>query len=115
MIVLLLLYIASFAVSIGPLPHVMMSEIFPMRVRGPGMSAASISNWGFNFLVVFAFPVLLAGPGLAATFSLFAAICLGGVLFTLLRVPETTGLSLEAIEKHLQSGRPLVALGRDRP
>ena len=114
-IVLLLLYIASFAVSIGPLPHVMMSEIFPMRVRGPGMSAASISNWGFNFLVVFAFPVLLAGPGLAATFSLFAAICLGGVLFTLLRVPETTGLSLEAIEKHLQSGRPLVALGRDRP
>ena len=55
-IVLLLLYIASFAISIGPLPHVMMSEVFPLRVRGPGMSMASISNWGFNFVVVFAFP-----------------------------------------------------------
>ena len=60
-IVALLLYIASFAISIGPLPHVMMSEIFPLNVRGSGMSMASISNWGFNFLVVFAFPLMLAG------------------------------------------------------
>src|SRR5262245_481877 len=111
-IVMLLLYIASFAISVGPLPHVMMSEIFPLRVRGPGMSMASISNWGFNFVVVFAFPVMLAGPGLAFTFTLFAVICLGGIAFTLLRVPETTGYSLEAIEKHLQSGQPLVALRR---
>jgi MFS family permease len=109
-IVMLLLYIASFAISLGPLPHVMMSEIFPLRVRGPGMSMASISNWGFNFVVVFAFPLMLAGPGLAFTFTLFAAICLGGLYFTLARVPETTGLSLEAIERHLRSGRPLAAL-----
>jgi SP family galactose:H+ symporter-like MFS transporter len=111
-IVMLLLYIASFAISLGPLPHVMMSEIFPLHVRGPGMSMASISNWGFNFVVVFAFPLMLAGPGLAFTFTLFAVICLGGILFTLARVPETTGHSLEAIEKHLKSGRPLVALRR---
>ena len=110
-IAMLLLYIASFAISLGPLPHVMMSEIFPLRVRGPGMSMASISNWGFNFVVVFAFPLMLAGPGLAFTFTLFAVICLGGLSFTLLRVPETTGLSLEAIERHLQSGRPLATLG----
>jgi MFS transporter, SP family, galactose:H+ symporter len=111
-IVMLLLYIASFAISLGPLPHVMMSEIFPLHVRGPGMSMASISNWGFNFVVVFAFPLMLAGPGLAFTFTLFAVICLGGILFTLARVPETTGHSLEAIEMHLKSGRPLVALRR---
>jgi MFS transporter, SP family, galactose:H+ symporter len=110
-IVALLLYIASFAISIGPLPHVMMSEIFPLRVRAPGMSMASISNWGFNFIVVFAFPLLLAGIGLAATFTIFAIICIGGVVFTLTHVPETTGYSLEAIEAHLESGRPLVALG----
>ncbi|MBV8193584.1 MAG: sugar porter family MFS transporter, partial [Alphaproteobacteria bacterium] len=112
-IVMLLLYIASFAISVGPLPHVMMSEIFPLHVRGPGMSMASISNWGFNFVVVFAFPVMLAGPGLAFTFTVFAVICVGGIVFTLLRVPETTGHSLEAIEKHLNSGLPLVALGRE--
>jgi len=114
-IVALLLYIASFAISIGPLPHVMMSEIFPLNVRGPGMSMASISNWGFNFLVVFAFPLMLAGVGLAFTFTIFAIICIGGILFTLARVPETTGISLEAIEAHLKSGRPFVSLRRPAP
>ena len=109
-IVVLLFYIASFAISLGPLPHVMMSEVFPLRVRGLGMSTASISNWGFNFIVVFTFPLLLAGPGLAFTFTIFAVICLGGILFTMARVPETTGLSLEAIETHCHSGRPLVTL-----
>ena len=101
-IVMLLLYIAFFAVSLGPLPHVMMSEIFPLRVRGQGMSMASVSNWGFNFVVVLLFPVLLAGPGLAFAFSLFAVVCIGGLLFTFARVPETTGISLEAIERHLE-------------
>lgn len=112
-IAMLMLYIASFAIAIGPLPHVMMSEIFPLRVRGPGMSMASISNWGFNFVVVFAFPLMLAGPGLAFTFAVFAVICLGGIVFALLRVPETTGHSLEAIEKHLTSGKPLASLRRE--
>jgi MFS transporter, SP family, galactose:H+ symporter len=112
-IVALMLYIASFAISIGPLPHVLMSEIFPLRARGPGMSMASISNWGFNFVVVFTFPLMLAGPGLAFTFTLFAVICLGGIVFTLTRVPETTGHSLEAIEEHLNSGRAFVLLRRE--
>jgi len=111
-IAMLLLYIASFAVAIGPLPHLLMSEIFPLRVRGPGMSMASLSNWGFNFLVVFTFPLMLAGPGLAFTFTVFAVICLGGIAFTLTRVPETTGHSLEAIERHLLSGKPLGDLRR---
>jgi len=111
-ILVLLLYIASFAISLGPLPHLLMSEIFPLRVRGPGMGMASISNWGFNFIVVFAFPVMLAGPGLAATFTIFAVVCLGGIVFTLTRVPETTGNSLETIENHLMSGQSLVSLKR---
>jgi sugar porter (SP) family MFS transporter len=111
-IAMLLLYIASFAIAIGPLPHLLMSEIFPLRVRGPCMSMASLSNWGFNFLVVFAFPLMLAGPGLAFTFAMFAVICLGGIAFTLTRVPETTGHSLEAIERHLMSGMRLGDLRR---
>ena len=48
-----------------------------------------------------------------ATFTVFAVICLGGIAFTMLRVPETTGYSLEAIEKHLNSGKPLAGLRRE--
>lgn len=106
----LLGYIAAFAISLGPLPHVMMSEVFPLSVRGPGMSMASVSNWGFNFIVVFLFPVMLSGLGLGVTFALFGVICLGGIVFTLARVPETNGLSLERIEAHLRAGHDLGAL-----
>jgi len=103
----LFVYIASFAVSLGPLPHVMMSEVFPLAMRGAGMGMASVSNWGFNFVVVLLFPVLLGSIGLGATFTVFAVICLAGIVFTLVRVPETNGISLEQIEAHLQAGRPL--------
>lgn len=105
------LYIASFAIALGPIPYVMMSEIYPLNVRGPGMAMASIANWGFNYIVVLLFPIALAGVGLAATFGFFAAICAAGLIFTLLKVPETKGLSLEAIEAHLRQGRPLRQLG----
>jgi MFS family permease len=103
-------YIASFAISLGPLPHLMMSEVFPLSVRGAGMSISSVSNWGFNFVVVFLFPLMLATIGLAGAFTLFAVVCLGGIVFTIVRVPETRGVSLEAIEEHLRTGARLSAL-----
>jgi MFS transporter, SP family, galactose:H+ symporter len=103
----LVLYIASFAVSLGPLPWVMMSELFPLNVRGLGMSLASITNWGFNFIVVFSFPILVQTIGLGGIFTLYAIVCALGILFTLRLVPETSGVSLEEIEEHLHSGRPL--------
>jgi MFS transporter, SP family, galactose:H+ symporter len=110
----LILYIASFAVSLGPLPWVMMSELFPLKVRGLGMSLASITNWGFNFLVVFSFPILLEHLGLAGIFAIYAFVCAVGILFTLRLVPETSGVTLEDIEEHLHSGRPLTELGQAR-
>jgi MFS transporter, SP family, galactose:H+ symporter len=110
-VVALLLYIASFAISLGPLPHLMMSEVFPLSVRGAGMSLSSCSNWGFNFIVVFLFPLMLATIGLAGAFTLFAIVCLGGILFTMALLPETRGVSLEQIEAHLRAGEPLSALG----
>ncbi len=110
-VVALLLYIASFAISLGPLPHLMMSEVFPLSVRGAGMSISSCSNWGFNFIVVFLFPLMLATIGLAGAFTLFAIVCLGGILFTMALLPETRGVSLEQIEAHLRAGEPLSALG----
>ena len=104
------LFIAAFAVSLGPLPYVLMSEIFPLSVRGAGMSLASVSNWGFNFLVVFSFPILLAGIGLGGVFTIFAVMCALGLIFAWRLVPETRGISLERIEHHLRSGAPLASL-----
>lgn len=106
----LVLYIASFAVALGPLPWVMMAEIFPLRLRGLGMGAASLTNWGFNFLVVLTFPVLLEVLGLAGVFSIYALVCVAGLVFTARYVPETSGLTLEEIEAHLKAGKPFRSL-----
>ncbi len=110
----LALYIASFAVSLGPLPFVVMSEIFPLHVRGLGMSIASLSNWGFNFLIVLTFPVLVAAIGLAGVFTIYALICVIGFIFAVRMVPETKGLSLEAIEDAPALG-PQPSQSRPRP
>ena len=106
----LVLYIASFAIALGPLPWVMMSEIFPLSVRGLGMGAASLANWGFNFLVVLTFPILLSSLGLAGVFSIYALVCVAGLFFTARYVPETSGLTLEEIEAHLKTGKPFHTL-----
>jgi SP family galactose:H+ symporter-like MFS transporter len=108
----IVIYIACFAIALGPIPYVIMSEIYPMRVRGAGMALASVANWGFNFMVVLLFPIFLATFGLGATFAVFSGICIFGVLFTARLVPETKGISLEAIEAHLHANKPLRDLGR---
>lgn len=105
------LFIASFAIALGPIPFIIMSEIYPMSVRGPGMAMASVANWGFNYIVVLLFPIALAGVGLTVTFAFFAAVCVLGLVFTLALVPETKGISLEAIERYLYGGGKLSRLG----
>jgi len=107
----LTVYVGAFAASIGPLPWVMMSEIFPLKARAQGMSIASVANWGMNFIVVFSFPVFVTSFGLAWVFGFYALFCLIGLVFTWRLVPETSGISLEKIEEHLRSGRPFRELG----
>ena len=92
------LYIASFAISLGPIFWLMISEIYPLRIRGSAMSVASIANWGSNFIVALIFPVLLATLGGAGSFWLFAALGIVAWIFVYFRVPETKGRSLEEIE-----------------
>ena len=92
------LYIASFAISLGPVFWLMISEIYPLRIRGTAMSVASISNWGSNWLVALTFPVLLATFGGAGSFWLFAGLGIVAWFFVYFRVPETKGRSLEEIE-----------------
>lgn len=98
-------YIASFAISLGPIFWLMIAEIYPLRVRGRAMSLATVANWGFNMLVAATFLTLTETLGKAGTFWLFASISVLGIIFCYFFVPETKGYTLEKIEEHLRSGR----------
>ncbi|KAG1365842.1 D-xylose-proton symporter-like 3, chloroplastic [Cocos nucifera] len=94
----LLLYVGSYQVSFGPISWLVVSEIFPLRTRGRGISLAVLTNFGSNALVTFAFSPLKELLGPDNVFLLFGAIALLSLLFILFYVPETKGLSLEEIE-----------------
>lgn len=94
----LLLYVGSYQVSFGPISWLMVSEIFPLRTRGRGISLAVLTNFGSNALITFAFSPLKELLGPDNVFLLFGAIALLSLLFVLFYVPETKGLSLEEIE-----------------
>lgn len=97
-------YVAFFAVGLGPVFWLLISEIFPLALRGRAMSLAAVSNWGFNLVVTLTFLSLIAAFGPAGTFLLYAALTGIAILFTAAMVPETKGRTLEAIEADL--GRP---------
>jgi SP family arabinose:H+ symporter-like MFS transporter len=95
----ILLYVAAFAVSFGPVVWVMISEIFPTRIRGRATAIASMSLWIADYVVSQTFPLLLEGIGTSATFWLFAVISVIALIFCMKYVPETKGKSLEQIER----------------
>ena len=97
-LILILAFIAFFASCIGPVFWVLMSEIFPGRIRGTAMSVAVFTNWFANFLVVLLFPYVLKRFSGAITFGFLAAMSLVMALFTWAFVPETRGKTLEQIE-----------------
>ena len=97
-LVLTLCTIGCFAMSLGPTTWVLISEIFPNRVRGRAVSISVSALWIACFLLTFTFPMLNAALGAARTFWLYAAICFAGFVFVSRFVPETKGKSLEQIE-----------------
>ncbi|CAM2828088.1 sugar porter family MFS transporter [Legionella worsleiensis] len=113
-VVCLTVYIFSFAISVGPIPHIAMAEIFPLHVRGAGMGLSAMSNWTFNTLVIFSFPVLQKLLGIDYTFALYAGICFLGLIYTYFYMPETKNMSLEHIENYVLSGKALRLLGREK-
>jgi sugar porter (SP) family MFS transporter len=98
------LYIACFAFSLGPVPWIIMTEIFPLNVRGRAVSIATMSSWGANLIVSFSFLPLFEAAGAAYTYWLYALVSLLGIVFVWRLVPETKGLSLEEIEGRLLAG-----------
>jgi sugar porter (SP) family MFS transporter len=109
-LVALVLYIAAFAIGLGPVFWLMISEIYPLRIRGSAMAVATVANWTFNFLVSYFFLSLVGWITRAGTFWLYAAIGVVAVLFFWWRVPETKGRSLEQIERDL-GAEPVRAAG----
>ena len=98
-VVALVIFIASFAFSLGPVVWTVINEIFPSRVRSRGVAIATAVNWGAAFLVSEFFLSLVEVLGRPATFWLFAALCLLGWIWIYRKVPETKGRSLEEIER----------------
>jgi len=101
MLALVLSAIAVYACTLAPVTWVLISEIFPNRIRGAAVSVAVSCLWIACFILTMTFPLLNAKLGAAKTFWLYAAICAAGFVFIRLRVPETKGKSLEQIEREL--------------
>lgn len=99
--VFVLAAIALYATSLAPVTWVLISEIFPNKVRGLASSVAIVALWGAYFILVFTFPILAEKLGTYGPFYLYAGICLLGFLFVRSRVKETKGKTLEQLEHHL--------------
>lgn len=104
-------YIASFAISLGPIFWLMISEIYPLNIRGRAMSLATVANWGFNMLVASTFLTLIEKLGKAGAFWFYSVLCVFCLIFCYAYVPETKGHSLEEIEGHLRKNKGLRSLG----
>src|SRR6185437_4606626 len=97
-LIALIVYIASFAIGLGPVFWLMISEIFPLHLRSPAMALCTVANWAFNFLIAFTFLSLVGALGRTGTFVLYAVVGVIALIFFATRVPETNGRSLEEIE-----------------
>ncbi len=97
-------YIICFAFSLGPVGWIIVSEVFPLKIRGLAMSLCTVANFAFNFFVVGSFPVLINRVGGAYTFWMFAFVSLLCIIFVYFFVPETKGISLEQIESNWIKG-----------
>ena len=100
-LLLVLAAIGCYAMSLAPVTWVVISEIFPNRIRGAAMSVAVSALWIACFILTFTFPILNAKLGSSGTFWLYGAICVLGFVFIFLKLPETKGKTLEQIEKDL--------------
>ena len=102
MVALTVAAIACYAMTLAPVTWVLLSEIFPNRVRGIAMAVCTFALWVGSCTLTFAFPSMNAALGCSGSFLIYAAICLCGFLYFLKACPETKGKSLEQLENELQ-------------
>lgn len=101
LLIIVVAAIACYAMTLATTMWVIISEIFPNRVRGVAMSVCTFALWGACFILTYTFPVLNSSLGASGTFWLYGIICLAGGIFVAICLPETKGKSLEELEKEL--------------
>jgi len=101
----LILYVGAFAIGLGPVFWLLISEIYLLQVRGVAMSVVTLTNWAFNLLVTVSFLTLVQGLGLSWTFWAYGLVSVAAWFFVKHFVPETKGRSLEEIETELAGGK----------
>lgn len=101
LLLLVVMAIACYAMSLAPIVWVVLSEIFPVRIRGMAMALSTFFLWTACFLLTYTFPLLNKAVGASGTFWLYGLICLAGFFFIKAKLPETKGKTLEELEKEL--------------
>jgi SP family xylose:H+ symportor-like MFS transporter len=97
-LILTLCAIACYAASLAPVTWVLISEIFPNRLRSLGVAASVSTLWAASFVLTYTFPIMNRTMGISGTFFSYSGVCLVGALLVFSVVPETKGRSLEEIE-----------------
>jgi|APGre2960657444_1045066.scaffolds.fasta_scaffold00345_9 sugar porter (SP) family MFS transporter len=92
-----LAYVAAFAAGAGPIPSLLVAELYPPQLRGKGQSVALLAHWVCNFAIGQGFLQAVQAVGVAAVYAFFASVCAAGVAFVALRVPETRSRSYEEV------------------
>src|SRR6266702_1826789 len=105
-VICLMGYVASFAISLGPIFWLLIAEIYPLKIRGLAEGTAATFNWGSNLIVSLTFLTLVEKLGASSTFLLYAFASVASWLFAYYLVPETKGHSLEEIEAFWRGRRP---------
>jgi SP family galactose:H+ symporter-like MFS transporter len=105
-VITLMAYVASFAISLGPIFWLLISEIYPLNIRGLAEGTAAAANWSANLLVSLTFLTLVEALGPARTFWLYSFFAVAAWIFSYYLVPETKGRTLEEIERSLHGAAP---------
>ncbi len=100
-VILVVAAIACYCCTLAPVTWVILSEIFPNRIRGAAMSISVVALWLGNFLLSQTFPLMYEQLGLARCFWVYASICFAGFVFIYFKLPETKGKTLEQLEREL--------------
>ena len=101
MVALVVAAISCYAMTLGPVTWVLLSEIFPHKIRGLAMSVCTFALWAGCCTLTYSFPIMNTSLGSYGSFWIYSAICMVAFLFLLKRCPETKGKSLEELEKEL--------------